>query len=381
MNASNGASDTPFDFGSMDALYRSPMYLRATFREYLYGFDKGIYWLRAPSNTGKTMFVRGLVAKRLAKDEKSVEGIDSNVATGVRAIAVHLRRVDLATPQQFVDALHAAFAGEFALTDAERGETAVNVTFTDPAVARAEFLTWLQKLQAVAATKGAQRLLIAVDGIEQFAPSRDEPANAVTIIDLLPAGAEVPAGVVFLLTSQPADAWPSGMFERATEKFANGFGCKQRDVPLTDDAYEKMLRLYFWDTVRPMFRSRAMAHLEQLLENKARLSSEKDPRISHDTTFRDALKGDWKKLTNKHSRYSMNQLPVGDLKQTLDQIDKLWADAMERSERRFAYMSLILKHVVSGALPLDRVSELAQGASMLGSLEEMGLPTGQAVPA
>ena len=41
-----------FDFSAMDASYVSPTYLRAHMREYLYSYDKGVYWLRAPSHTG-----------------------------------------------------------------------------------------------------------------------------------------------------------------------------------------------------------------------------------------------------------------------------------------------------------------------------------------
>ncbi len=121
-----------------------------------------------------------------------------------------------------------------------------------------------------------------------------------------------------------------------------------------------------------MFRSRAKAHLEQLLENKARLTKSKDPRLANDVLFRDGLKDDWKKLTNKHPRYSMDQLPVGELKETLDQIDKLWADTLDRADRRFGFVSLLLARVLDGSLALEQVAGLPKGDALLGKL---GAPT------
>jgi len=364
----SSSAPAAFDFSAMDAAYRPPNYLRAPFREYLYSFDKGVYWLRTPAATGKTMFVRGLNAKRLGKDQKTTEGIDSNIATGMRAVAVHLRSGVCATPRQFVEALNAAFDAEFNLDEAERPKTAASIRYGDLTEARADLLAWLQRLRDVAAEKGATRLLLAIDGLEQI-PAGSAAEEGYTIIDLLPGVSEIPANFILLLTSRPADAWVPELFEQAALKFGGGHGFMVRDITLNDDTYEKMLRLYFWDTVRPMFRSRALAHLEQLLENKARLATDKDARMANDVTFRDTLKSDWKKLTNKHPRYSMNQLPVGDLKQTLDEIDKLWADTMDRADRRFAYVSLILTNVAGGSLALDSVSALPKGEAMLASFE------------
>ena len=130
-----------FDFSAMDAAYVSPTYLRAHMREYLYSYDNGVYWLRAPSHTGKTLFVRGLTARRLAKDQTTSEGIDSNIATGMRAVAVHIRKEGGSGPRQFVEALKAAFDAEFNLDEAERTGSAPDIRFADLAEARADLLT------------------------------------------------------------------------------------------------------------------------------------------------------------------------------------------------------------------------------------------------
>jgi hypothetical protein len=355
-----------FDFSAMDAAYVSPTYLRAHMREYLYSYDKGVYWLRAPSHTGKTLFVRGLTARRLAKDQTTSEGIGSNIATGMRAVAVHIRKEGGSGPRQFVEALKAAFDAEFNLDEAERAGSAPDIRFADLAEARADLLTWLLCLRDIAASKGAPRLLVCIDGLEQMAPPGSVASDeAYTIVDLLPSVAEVPQGIILLLTSRPAEAWLPASFEQAALKFGSGFGFMLRDITLEDEAYVKMLRLYFWDTVRSLFRDRAKAHLEQLLEGKPRLTTTKDARLGNDVAFRDGLKG------NKYPRYSLDPLPVGELKQTFDQIDKLWTDTMDRADRRFRFVSLVLGRIIDGSLALEQVAELPKGDAMLGSFEAL----------
>ena len=364
--------DGVFDFTAVDAAYVSPTYLRAHMRDYLYNYDKGVYWLRAPSHIGKTLFVRGLTAKRVGKDQTTLEGIDSNIATGMRAVAVHIREAGCSGPRPFVKALKAAFDAEFNLDEAERALSAPNIRYADLAEARADFLTWFQLLRDTAAAKDAQRLLVCIDGLEQMASPGSSPSGeAYSIVDLLPEVSETSQGIVLLITSRPAEAWPPAQFEQAAQKFGGGFGFLLRDITLEDEAYVKMLRLYFWDTVRSMFRSRAMAHLEQLLESRPRIKSAKDARLGNDLAFRDALKADWKKLTNKYPRYALDQLPVGELTQTFDQIDKLWTDTMDRAERRFGLVSLVLGRIVDGSLALEQVAELPKGDAMLGSFEAL----------
>ncbi len=363
-------ADAVFDCSAMDAAYVSPTYLRAPMREYLYSYDKGVYWLRSPSYTGKTLFVRGLTAKRLAKDQATVEGIDSNIATGMRTIVFHVRHGCGHGPRQLVEGLKAAFDAEFGPGEDERAGAAPNIRYADPAEARADFLAWLQQLRDVAMAKGAQRLLVCIDGLDQMGePGKGTFDEKYAIVDLLPAASEVPQGIILLLTSRPAEAWPPALFERAAAKFSDGFGFMLRDITLQDEGYVKMLRLYFWETVRPTFRSRAMAHLEQLLESKPRFTKSRDARLSNDLAFRDGLKDDWKKLTNKFPRYAMDPLPVGELKDTLDQIDKLWADTMDRADQRFKFVSLLLSRFVDGSLALEQLAGLPKGDAMLASLD------------
>jgi hypothetical protein len=60
----------------------SPTYLRTPMREYLVQNDKGVYWLRAPRDAGKTQLARGVIERRPSpKDPATMEGIDSNLAT------------------------------------------------------------------------------------------------------------------------------------------------------------------------------------------------------------------------------------------------------------------------------------------------------------
>ncbi len=220
----------------MDQAYVSPTYLRAHIREYLYSYDKGVYWLRSPSHTGKTLFVRGLTARRMAKDQTTTEGIDSNIATGMRTVAFHVQKGCGHGPRQLVDGLKAAFDAEFDLAEAERSGSAASIRYADPAEARADFLVWLAHLRDIAVSKGAQRLLVCIDGLDQTGePNGGTFDETYTLVDLLPAAFEIPQGIVLLLTSRPAAEWPPDLFERATLKFDGGFGFMPRDITLEDD--------------------------------------------------------------------------------------------------------------------------------------------------
>jgi len=62
------------------SIYTSPRYLRSPLREYFAANDKGIYWLQASRDLGKTQLVRGVIERQVSpKDNTTIEGIDSNL--------------------------------------------------------------------------------------------------------------------------------------------------------------------------------------------------------------------------------------------------------------------------------------------------------------
>ncbi|MEP9353481.1 hypothetical protein ABLE93_07785 [Xanthobacter sp. KR7-65] len=337
-----------------DAHYVSPAHLRTPFRSFLVSYDKGIYWLRMPAGTGKTEFVRGIVARRPGKDG-TPEGIDSAISSGTRTIAVGL--APGAGRAGLVTALAAACEAEFGVPSPDAGAAA-----SDPAA----FAQWLAALKAVAFSKEARRLLVCIDALEA---GEDGPDGSV--VDLLPGFAQLPSDVVMLLTSRPAEDWPAERFAAAEAKFAPGAGVGVHELGLSDPAYVDALHKYYQDSLRPLVRARANALLLSLLETRATYErGGRDPRLTKDPVLRDALKDDWKKLTNKFPRYSGQQLPVDPLTPILDQFDQLWVDMLANSEGRARYIFLMVRRLADGSLKVEDVAGLPRGKELDAQLAE-----------
>ena len=340
----------PLDLAMLDAAYVSPTYLRTPLREFLLTKDRGLYWLRTAAGMGKTAFVRGIIARRPGRDPAALEGIDSTISSDIRSFGIHVR--EPLTPQALMAALTDAFAMEF-------GVVLAGDSGADPAPG--DILALLVAAQEHVATTGARRLLVAIDGLERIGSG----------ISILPAATEMPPGVILLLTSRPASDWPPGQFEVAAAQV--GGGAVVRDAGYDDGVYTDMLRSYFKNKIRPLMRSRAIAHLTHLLETKASFErGGRDNRLTNDPLLRDALKDDWKKLTNKHPRYSGIQLPVVPLVAMLDQFDQLWVDLIDRAERRFDGVSSIIAALATGTLQVEEVAGLPTGPDLpvrLGALQ------------
>ncbi|MFG1343696.1 hypothetical protein V5F59_02270 [Xanthobacter autotrophicus DSM 431] len=343
-----------------DAAYVSPTHLRTPFRSFLVSFDKGIYWLRMPQDTGKTQFIRGIVAKRPPKEDAAPEGIDSAISSSLRAIAVEL--APGAGAQALAGAVKAAFEAEFGPAGAAGAEALSGLG--DPEEAPAAFATWLARLGDVARATDGKRLLVCIDGLDAGAGG-----TAPSVLDVLPGIGQMPGGVLLLLTSRPKEAWPDGLFAQAEAKFASGPAVAVQDVGVEDAPYVDTLRRLFQERLRPVLRARAIAILHALLETRATFEKGgRDPRLTGDAVLRDALKDDWKKLTNKFPRYSGQLLPVASLVPLLDQFDRLWVDVMDRGERKFRYVHLIIQRIADGTLPVEDVAGLPRGADLAARL-------------
>lgn len=342
-----------------DASYVSPAYLRTPFRSFLVSFDKGIYWLRMPADTGKTQFVRGIIAKRPAKDG-TPEGIDSAISSGARTIAVSLGAG--AGPQALLDGLKAAFDAELALEGEAAARTAPAVRCDDPALAQADVASWLATLAGIVQEAGGKRLVVCIDALEQAAAPNGATAS---VIDILPDIGQLPPGVVLLLTSRLKEDWPADLYAQAEAKFAAGPAVSGQEVPLDDAAYVDAMRRLFQERLRPLLRARAGTLLQGLLENRASFEKGgRDARLTNDPTLRDALKDDWKKLTNKFPRYSGQLLPIAPLVPLLDTFDQLWVDVLGHGERRFRYVYLIIQRLMEGTVAVEDVAGLPHGADL-----------------
>jgi hypothetical protein len=361
-------SDAPFDWSVTDADYMSPVYLRTHFRQVFAKSDRGIYWLRAPAGMGKTQFVRGVFGKRPGKDPTKPEGIDSSVAVHTRAIGVHIRKEDGIGCRRLVEGLQAAFDADSVPNAQERAQTFASLSYEDPVAAREGFVAWLIRLRDCAAAKGDLRLIVCIDGLDQMAEP-EAVGEGYPLLELLPSTTELPANVTLLLCSRPAADWPQGLFERAQSRIGDGAGLTTLDLTLREKAHVQLMQRYFAERLRAFFRSRALAHLQGLLETNTPFEKGgRDARLTNDPTLRDGLKGDWKKLTNKFPRWSLEQLPVNAILGVLDERDKLWAEMADRTELRFGHFATLTARLLDGSITVEEVGGLPKGDAMLASL-------------
>jgi hypothetical protein len=76
-------------------------------REYFAANDKGIYWLQASRDLGKTQMVCGVIERQVSpKDNTTIEGIDSNLSSDVRSIGFYIRGDRNSSSPAFGQAAH-----------------------------------------------------------------------------------------------------------------------------------------------------------------------------------------------------------------------------------------------------------------------------------
>jgi hypothetical protein len=359
------------------SIYASPRYLRSPLREYFSVNDRGIYWLQASRDLGKTQLVRGIIERQVSpKDKTTIEGIDSNLSSDVRSIGFYIRSDRKDGPRQMIEALHANIGEELRLTDGERADLAPDINYGDAAAARADFVVWLKKLQETVAAKGGKRLLVCIDGLDAMAePGGGGFAETFPILDILPAVSEMPNYVVLLVTSRLPTECPSGLADRIAAKFGKGSGYMVKELDLNDKEYVELLLKYFRDRLQTYFRTRIINYWTPILKDKLKFDKGgRDDRLTKDPGLRDSLKVDWKNLTNKYPRYSGQPVPVASILHILDEIDKLWKDMQEKSEMRFRGVDLIITRLLDGSLPLEDVAGLPKGDELVSKLEGMKEP-------
>jgi hypothetical protein len=358
------------------SIYASPRYLRSPIREYFSVNDKGIYWLQASRDLGKTQLIRGVIERQVNPKDNTIEGIDSNLSSDVRSIGFYIRSDRKDGPRQFVDALYANIGEELRLSADERAALAPGINYGDAAAARADFVAWLKKVQEIVAAKGGKRLLVCIDGLDFIAEpgsgGYDEP---FAILDILPAVTEVPNYVVFLATSRLPAECPAGLSGRIAAKFGQGSSLVAKELDLNDKEYVELLLKYFRDRLQQYFRTRIINYWTPILKDKLKFEKGgRDDRLTKDPGLRDGLKVDWKNLTNKYPRFSGQPVPVASILHILDEIDKLWKDMTEKSEMRFRGVDLVIARLLDGSLKIEEVGDLPKGDELVNKLEAMKAP-------
>ena len=222
--------------------YLSPHYLReplATFIESQRDADQGgLYWLRAPAHAGKSTFVQGMDPQyaNLFKEPPLIGGLAVAVFTIRREYQYHLA--------QFADSLRERLKQALNLTSGSQKLPELDIEHPHPQ-ALIEFLEKFQKL-------GGRPILVVIDGLDELAEKRP------SILDLLPAPADMPPDVFLLLTSRPLPDCPPWMQPRL-ELLLDAPG---RQVDLKDADYIQLLAEYAKQALQ---NKKPRPNLEQLL--------------------------------------------------------------------------------------------------------------------
>lgn len=169
--------------------YVPPTYIADEVRRYLDCHDRGIIWLTAPANTGKTVFARNA--------GKLLEGNPGNVFVA----AFQVKREYRFGLEAFSNFVKATFYAGITLNHQLPWDRAEHVPLSRCFVTEASALLEQARELSVA----YERVLLVIDGLDEL----PEPALLNTqnarggIADLIPRADSLPAGMFVMLTTRP----------------------------------------------------------------------------------------------------------------------------------------------------------------------------------
>lgn len=230
------------DRARVDRNYLSPAYLRADLAAFLEAQDRGVYWLQAPANIGKTTFVQGLVDRELG--DAPIDPRFDDGMRGRRVVAYFCRKEFRTGHAGIINTLHDALQ-----------KVLGSQTFRDkqpeprPAIEAASpeaFVAWLTAWRDFAVRyhrlPADAPLLVVIDGLDEA-----EPPDVPSPIRLLPPPSLLPAGLYLLLTSRPVGAVDAPRFlaDHVAPLYAgDGLPVRARRVDLGSEPYQALLAEY-----------------------------------------------------------------------------------------------------------------------------------------
>ena len=348
----------------LEARYLRPDYLREPFRRFVKERNRGVFWLTAPSHTGKSVFVHALAAPAKVGEKPLL------ARTAVAAL--HIRREFKTWPEQLryfllEDVLHRAFGrepGRLRLPE-------LDVRAEKPADAFAALLHETMRLKP----PHLERLVIGLDGLDELPPS---PAGEAGIADFLPRPEALPEGCFLLLTSRPLAECPPHVRAALTGRFTVGDEFAAFELTLDDrgatvnaagDAYRQLLRAYFDRELTTRGRTELRQALAAFIADRNTVECRNDLGQLRQPALAEFAKQEWAELTLPRPVRVRSPAGAPSLVETVVQpllarFDAAFATMLEKANERFLYLAHLTDLLRDGQLRFEDIVALPSGAGL-----------------
>lgn len=258
--------------------YVAPEYLRRALRDFLdpAARTRGLFWLCAPADVGKTLFAYGLATRGSLREVLGGEQ-PAPLWDDLEAIVVAIRREYRCTPAALSSDVQTALgrSGDRKFLGLERFLYDEAFKNDRPGA----FCAWLERMrnEATAHLGPSARFLLVLDGLDEL-PPLDETVEGGSIADLLPPADRLPERVFLLLTSRgrdparPADDCPTAVYTALDNAFAastDALRARYALDPRTDAEYRAVLQTFFEQRLTTRYPQEAerAALFERVLEH------------------------------------------------------------------------------------------------------------------
>ena len=344
----------------LEARYLRPDYLREPLRKFVAARDRGVFWLTAPSHTGKSVFAHGLAFPAEVGDQP----LWPETAVGV----LHIRREFRTWPEQlryFIleTILHQTFQrepGRLRLPE-------LDVHAPDPA---ADFANLMRQVLALKPVEFA-RLVVILDGLDELPPN---PAGQAGIADFIPRPDALPEGCFLLLTSRPLAECPPHIQRALAERFTGCADFARYELCLDDASgadYRQLLRAYFDRELQLRWKADLHQALAGVVENQTTVTVRNDLKQAQPAEWADFAKTEWTDLTRKvrkkvrvRSPASAPSLAETVVRPVRDRYDAAFATVLNKATGRFLYVAHLTELLGDGRLSFQDLADLPAGIGL-----------------
>ena len=338
----------------LESDYLSPVYLRDSLARFTANTDRGVYWLRAPSHTGKSLFVHGLDPQsRLEKKEFLPE---------LKVVAFHIRREYRVDLPLFKEVLTDSLKRTLDIMAKGLELPVLDIHAEEPA---REFSKWISSMYDLykRVKPGEQyKLLICLDGLDEIPTPKPGKGS---LLDFLPHVPDLAPGIYILLTSRPRKGCPYGVWDRIQ---ARSEGYHIADMDLSDAPYRRLMRRYFDRNLEERTRKELHEAVQAFVKNHGGLPEKGQLKLTGEDLVGRALKGFYAKGAEDHPKIPKTAEVF--LKEMLTPLgralDQAFEAVLERGEFRFLYVSLLSRMAGDYALPLEALGDLPKGEALYG---------------
>jgi tetratricopeptide (TPR) repeat protein len=343
----------------LEARYLRPDYLREPLRRFVAARDRGVFWLTAPSHTGKSVFAHGLVCP--------AEVGDKPLWPDTAVVVFHIRREFKTWPEQlryFIleTVLHQAFGrepGRLRLPE-------LDVQAADPAAALARLLHEAFRLKP----DRIRRLVLILDGLDELPPN---PEGKAGIADFIPRPEALPDGCFLLLTSRPLAECPPHIRHALADRFAGcvdfaGYALSLDDA--SSAAYRQLLHAYFDRELADRLKAELHQALAGVVQGQTTVICHEDLGQIQSSALREFARTEWQALKQTHGvKKVRSPREAPSLKETvvqplLDCYGAAFDEVVRKATSRFLYVAHLTELLRDDRLAFAGIADLPAGAGL-----------------